>query len=752
MTPLSFQEFSSGVAEAENFWSVGDWQRARDTYSELLYRRLSDGAPLSANELLVAERLADLAAPFGDFADADTLYAAVAAAYENQGASERSDAAILKRAHLALASDRLDDAASLLRSLEPRIGTLEAIEFTPDGMRAFELRVRWRGSYRPLALVQFYLQGGRTLAGFGQFTAAVAAFRRALSHCVTDAELARLAETPVRLALAGALVEAGDFDQAQNEIAALELRVDPAREPGYAASLWEASAKVQLLKGEFAAAEAHLRRVVDLCRSFGFAAPTATAATNLAELLVVLNRVHEAAELLDQASAIAHSLTNPAVGQRVERVRFIARCREGSVFGDETLALPVLAMQAGFNSELAPASPQLEPARVYARPTSYLAFYESRELDFLADVHHRDLDRAASRLRSMRADFAGTTSRLIAVRLRVLTAVLACERARHADAEILLAQAAGEFRALGALPELYQCRRIQALCWDKLRYPAARRAALREENDALLEQLAAALGSEAREAYLLNKWRQRELVLGQAVDQLARLRDERAAASGWRSLVSGWKAFRQAGALICRIDKTGARNGWSLWSRLAWHSWRRRTIGFLVLPNSTFTYSMGWLSLHYRIGTATRVGVRSLVKTYQGKITSLDARSQSAASQAAAKIAEVLGLPELLRKTSARVRHLTFVPDDQLHGFPFAAIPLESPNHSAALPGITLDHIDRSRRLSCERRPLKGAHRRHRRGWTGSRVRAASGSRRPVSGPLALARPPRCCLQGFDGR
>jgi CHAT domain-containing protein len=51
-------------------------------------------------------------------------------------------------------------------------------------------------------------------------------------------------------------------------------------------------------------------------------------------------------------------------------------------------------------------------------------------------------------------------------------------------------------------------------------------------------------------------------------------------------------------------------------------------------------------------------------------------------------LADALGLPELLRDLPGQVRHLTFVPDDQLHGFPFAAIPLGPPNQNADYLGL----------------------------------------------------------------
>ena len=167
---------------------------------------------------------------------------------------------------------------------------------------------------------------------------------------------------------------------------------------------------------------------------------------------------------------------------------------------------------------------------------------------------------------------------------------------------------------------------------------------------------------------------------------MAHAKAERAAASGWKRLLCGWRLLRQANTVIRRIEGgregNDAENGRArpLWHRLLFHSPRQRTLGFLVLPNATLAYSIGWMSLRFQIGGATRVGIRGLVEAYQRDITNLDGRSQLRATRTAAKLAQALGLYDLLRDIPGRIGHLTITPDDQLHGLPFAAIPLDAAN------------------------------------------------------------------------
>ena len=684
MTPVSFAEFAEGVRKAEGRVRAGDWRGARDLYAGLLYRRVEASGVVAENELLVAERLADLAVPCGDLTQADGLYAGISEASRARREWARADLAILKRAHLALGEGRLDDAVALLRETEGRTGPLENIRFTPEGLAGWEARAAWTGADRPAVVLQFYLESGRVLAAWGQYPDAIEGFRRGLTHCANAPSGGRRADAPLRLALANALMEQGEIDEAQRELDAVGPAPDPATQPGFETARLEISARIDYLRGNFRASETALRQTLEICLKLGARAAMAQAAANLAELLLVLNRVHEAKAALDDASRFAGTLSNQALLQRIAQIGFVARCREGSPFDGEALALPVFSMQAGRPAGRDGAEPPGPLPAPDSRPAGYLSFYEERELQFLAQIHVRDLRAAAALWEWMRADFERSRSKLIRARLKVLGAVLDYETGNYGRAELMFNVASEEFRGMGLLPELYQCRRFQSLCWDKLGYPARRRAAFQEENDALLEKLAATLPPEDRDAYLLNKWRQRERLLGQEIDELARVKADAAEARGWRRIQHGWRLMRQAGVVIARIGQRPA----PLWRSLLLHHPRTRTIGFLALPNSTFAYSIGWLSLRFQIGPATRVGIRGLVESYQHDMTGRDGRSQMRAARTAAALRGALGLDHLLGGIPRWVRHLTFLPDDQLYGFPMAAIPLESGDAAARYVGL----------------------------------------------------------------
>lgn len=157
----------------------------------------------------------------------------------------------------------------------------------------------------------------------------------------------------------------------------------------------------------------------------------------------------------------------------------------------------------------------------------------------------------------------------------------------------------------------------------------------------------------------------------------------------------------------------------SLWRRLRQYKWREATISFLVLPDRVLLVRRKLFSLDFGVSPATRLAVRDLVRQWHeivAKITEEYQRGlgtrpteQAIASitlererglgkrptarpatepeaaplvpelvkearKRAEQLSVLLQLPSMLESLPRWTRTLTLLPDDCLHGFPFAAI------------------------------------------------------------------------------
>jgi CHAT domain-containing protein len=110
-----------------------------------------------------------------------------------------------------------------------------------------------------------------------------------------------------------------------------------------------------------------------------------------------------------------------------------------------------------------------------------------------------------------------------------------------------------------------------------------------------------------------------------------------------------------------------------------------------VLPDRVLTIRAGFGLLDFGVSPVTRIQVRDLVQRwhrlcgrwtvdtgrhliYAGRRDWQQEGGAEKGNRIAGQLAELLQLPSLLVQLPKRVRALTIVPDDSLHGFPFAAL------------------------------------------------------------------------------
>src|SRR5215831_8182559 len=100
----TFELLEARVQEAEDAWRSGNRQQAWECYRSILRQRLEqvgyNFAALTAADLWIVERWADISIPFGRVHDADHLLTLAANGYRRIGSNYGFDLITLKRIHL----------------------------------------------------------------------------------------------------------------------------------------------------------------------------------------------------------------------------------------------------------------------------------------------------------------------------------------------------------------------------------------------------------------------------------------------------------------------------------------------------------------------------------------------------------------------------------------------------------------------------------------------------------------------------
>ncbi len=112
-----------------------------------------------------------------------------------------------------------------------------------------------------------------------------------------------------------------------------------------------------------------------------------------------------------------------------------------------------------------------------------------------------------------------------------------------------------------------------------------------------------------------------------------------------------------------------------MWRRLLLKSPIEASIAFLVLPDSTVVLCQRWLSLSFHVSHIDKHELRRLVGQWHRQIPEADVESRDATLR---RLARALHCDALMNSLPFYVRRLRILPDDALHGTPFAAIEIET--------------------------------------------------------------------------
>jgi CHAT domain-containing protein len=384
------------------------------------------------------------------------------------------------------------------------------------------------------------------------------------------------------------------------------------------------------------------------------------------------------------------------------------------------------------------------------QPCSYLAYFEAHALRFYALLRCNQIGELRQMLDAMEEKFAPTESEWIRARLYLLRGIVnyyegrdqaLAERSlsseiRFRQAEEHLAQAAARFEMLGVKPEVWQAQRVLLWCQKHLSKDPAAIAELRDQAGDLLDELVQSLPPAERAFLVVDNLTADEEAL---VDKVARIEELRQVlselpGSRWMTVPRKFPLRvamarlihellldidRQKGALSRRViegrDKTpDDAPPLTFWQRLWQHPRGRATLSFLVLPDFTVAIRSGFLMLQLSVSQIKRSEVRDFVRGWHLNADPQKGRQLMGLTgqrnlrpvmvhqaeerlkresqvrefdfnEIATVIAHALSLPHLLQDLPPGTA-LTIVPDDSLHGFPFAATRINGRSLIEAFP------------------------------------------------------------------
>ncbi len=726
----SIDDIDGDFRRAEEARRSGNFKVAFNGYLAILTRRIRvvrELSNLTAADMVVLERAAELAVLFGYDQAADDLLAGMASLLESAQNFFGADYATVKRIHLALSFGRLTDARQLLRGMSSRIGDIEELSLTDTELDSWETHCYWSGAIaedRAVMFSRLYLIFGWLLASLGQYQAAHLMLRRGLRFTGLSApKLAQRAALHLKLTIVMVLLESGDLSAARARLEELEPTLNKKRQPGFYVRALELDAKLRMLSGDFGGALTKYLDVLQYCEQGEFERSALVAKLNLADALTFLNNVSVAQQLVLSVKAQAADLGDDYVIARATRQLAISEERSSSFVGTTAVAPADFTLKtspgASVAAETFPEIPQSE---------NYLSLFEDRTLDFYWQLGQLNLPLAAMIVDHLLDAFGKSDSKIIQLRLKVIEGTLAYYIGDLERAERLLGEGLPALADMDLKPELLQAQRILGWCWIRLGRPKSWYRQLAEKNKQLLTSMTESLPAAYQSVYLLNKWTTEEEFIAGEISQLVELKKKMNESARVKQPLRRWSLVKRIFRLLeyieryrdslttdAPVDRESAGKRASFWKLLWNHPGDRAIISFLVLPDRVLLiFYTGWMRLDFEIAEISRIQIRESVKQWHvlvnrsapaRNVTAVpkedllgvefldslvtgernlkplqpanEANPSSEAALIAEKLAQRLRLTSIIKLLPQGVRALTIIPHDSLVGFPFAAIRYE---------------------------------------------------------------------------
>lgn len=684
-------DYQASAERAERRFASGEYQSALEEYRAALTVRLDSSGNgtegFTGLDAVVIERLADLSVTFGRFDAAASLLSALRILFQQADNSYAADHAAVRLALVRLAQHRYPEADSVLLSLSCRPGPIQDIEPTPEGLRVWEKRVQWprtTATERDVLFTRLLLAMGRFASGHGQYQAAVTFLSRGLECCAAaSAEPMASASHPVLLAfLAAAHLEQGFPDRADAAIRELR-RID--LDLTVQVSVLEIEARSSLLQGDLGLARRKLEEAIASCIRIGAPHATAIASLNLAQLLISLNQVASALTLIDQVEG---EVSVGSLRSRAQDLRRLAAARGRSLAAGVAIAPTLIELwtrsPTGSRAGALISAPVVDTSTEYG----FLDLFDTRALTFHWLLGEQNLIAARHYHVELESIFGHSDSVLIRSRLDHLAGLLAYYSGDLSTASRFLESADHAAESMGGHFDRWQI--LRALAWTRDRAGASSVAAdLRLRSDRMLEELLESLDPVDRAAFQLNKWTVEEEHLWASCDQALAAQGALRVARPTAHLTSRWRLLRAATAVLDRIDthrRVIARRAHlrddetvlekrSSWLSSVFGSRTRPILRFVALPDRLLIILIRGWTVRIAVSRIGRLALRELVADCHRSLRSGFLRQYADARLA--ELAEALQLDGLARILPAGVEELRVLPDDVLHGVPFAALPIE---------------------------------------------------------------------------
>jgi hypothetical protein len=674
---VSFEPIEGGVskleqalAETKHALSASEPERALDICRAALIESLGDdpARPLSAAQLVMVETLSDLAVLLGRVEAAEALVRTLADTLHAASNIEGGDYAVLKLAYSLASRGEAEAARDALNQLaEPLGGPIENFDLSPTGLREFEAKTSWRKlGAAPHALLcgLAYLSMATLLAEIGRYGAARVLADRALDWArEPGATAARHALGAKHMLGARIAFEAGELERARQAIGATSEEFD---DVGLRVQKLELQAQIALTSGDLGAALRALTDLAAYCTHARLDAAARRAQLNVCRLGIALNQTYAVETELTKLTQSG----DPETAREAAVLSALVQKRRATGADPTALGFSLAGhMRNTSATQARPASTEEAFPAAY-RPGFYARFERMAQTVEIA-LAEADMVRAERQMADIERQCAATDSTAIRGRVQLLRGLIAFARGERSVAAAALADAAHEAQASGAKWRLWTAARTLSDCLSGDESAASTAKEWAQRADQLMAEMADTLPQSERTIYLINKSDAAEAALRDKVEVLLAMK-RAAVAAPWPLRLSRKAKLSKAIAALCA--ELDASAGYT--AARAPTASGVVTIGYLSFAD------MHAIIVHKRgrfdIGVCpiSRLALRDEVAAW-GQAVALSAGADAAS---ASLVAEATGgqmrrLSEALQigRAVKGAKLVRIVPDDVLHGFPFAA-------------------------------------------------------------------------------
>lgn len=693
--------FASEKARAESQLAI-----ATEGYRNLLLYRLKmvnqEGWDNFSNyDAIAVERLGDLAWLFGDTHLADQLFSSLQQIGLENGNHYLHLYLGIKRSSLAVDSGALEVAFELLQNLDNYIGDIHQIPF--QEIEEWEKNCHFPNlnkEQEAIIKIRLYYVLGGLLLRLGQFEESLLSFKQGIKIGKGHPSKMVKAVIPLlQISVCRANLEKGDIQKALQKLEEVLPEIDKSITSGNYISGLELAAKGNMLTGNFGTAKTYLEEILEACEINDLVNGEIIALCNLSNVNIYLNQVTTAQQNLQKAEGLALQLDNQLALAKILLLKELAELRSTSSF---TSVLPSFTKSHSRKKTTLKEAHSSEANYIpdVVQTDYFLPYFEDKALLFQQLLGNFELEHAKNYLQEMKARFGETDSTLIQNRLCFLQSLLGYYQGNQEMDLSALDKVQTYFKEQQMKPELWDLQRVMG--WTHKNSMTYKE--LQNSNDDLLNDMTNSLPFEERAIYLLNKWTAEEEKLSLTTNNLLLLSQQKENANFFNRLLPQLKLFKTLDKLLIELEKYKsliaskvvqrngeafpfAKRGWI--KRLLTHPLNRLEIHFLILPDRALVIYSGFMYLKYSVLPINRIEIRELVQSIHKSILSFNKtrgaglkpkreniESLSKKIKASMRqIASMLQLPDFLDTLPTRIKRLSIIPDDALHGLPFVLIP-----------------------------------------------------------------------------